>query len=72
MVNLFSVSCGICFCHDCGNKFYILLANHHETTIKNNTSDANDICDGDILVHQGSISTVEAASCKLVVVRLSS
>jgi hypothetical protein len=71
MVNFFFVSCAICFYLDCGNKFYILLANHHETTINNNTSDANYICDGDIL-GQGSIATVEAASCKLVVVRLSS
>ena len=40
----------------------ILTGHHHETTIKNNTSDANDICDGDILVLR-SISKVEAATC---------
>ena len=50
----------------------ILTGHHqHETTINNNTSDANDICDGDILVLR-SISKVEAATCMLVVERLSS
>jgi hypothetical protein len=45
----------------------ILTDHHHETAITNNTSNANDICDGDILGLRG-ISTVEAESCKLVVV----
>ena len=36
--------------------------NTPNTTINNSTSDANDICDGDILVLR-SISKVEAATC---------
>ena len=45
---------------------YCILTGHHqhETTINNNTRDANDICDGNILGLR-SMSTVKAASCKL-------
>ena len=49
----------------------ILTGHHHETTINNNTSDANDICDGNILVLR-SISKAEFATCMLVVEWLSS